>query len=83
MCSRDILHKAKRDQPGKVHSDQMVQDDQAGPGEAGPCYRWLKTNSERLSDVSPHRSDGSRDSQVGGWSVGNHWFGMSLSPWCL
>jgi hypothetical protein len=66
MHSRDMLRKAKGDHPLSEGS----QDNQVG--EAGPIYQRLrvsKLTQKRLSVLSPLRSDGSQDSQAGGWSV--------------
>ncbi len=66
------LHKAVGDCPNQIPSDQMV----LGTVrlEAGPRERWPKALKTKLaqggpSGSSPLRSDGSRDSQAGGWTA--------------
>jgi hypothetical protein len=56
---------------GGVHSDQMVL--KTVRQEAGPQERWPKALKSKLAQeqpsvLSPHRSDGSCDSQTGGWT---------------
>jgi hypothetical protein len=72
-CPRDILRNAKADHLDGVHSDQKVLERiRRGRQGAGPCYRRprvSKLTQRRLSGSSPLRSHGSRDRQVGDWSV--------------
>jgi hypothetical protein len=59
------------DQFDWVYSDPMVLNT-IRQGEAGPFYRRPRVSiltQRRLSGSSPLRSDGSRDSEAGGWSV--------------
>jgi hypothetical protein len=64
MHSRDILLKAKGDHLDLVHTDQKVLETirRGRP-------RVSKLTQRRLSGSKPLRSDGSCDSQAGGWSV--------------
>jgi hypothetical protein len=68
MHSRDILRKAKGDHLDRVHSDQMVLE-VIRWGRLVLFIRVSKLAQRRLSGLSPPKSDGSRDSQMGGWTV--------------
>jgi hypothetical protein len=63
MHSKVILRKGKGDHLDQVHSDQKVLE---MIRQAGPFCRRPRVS--RLCP-SPLRSDGSRDRQMGGWSV--------------
>jgi hypothetical protein len=69
--SRGILQQAKGDCPDRVHSDHMVLG--TVRQEAEPCEREAKALKTKLaqggpSSSSPLRSDGTHDSQAGGWT---------------
>jgi hypothetical protein len=71
MPSKGMLRKAKGDHLDPAHSDQKVLE-MIRQGEAGFCYRKprvSKLTQRILSGLSSLRSDGSRESQVGGWSI--------------